>query len=155
MGSKKGIDSNILIYLHKYDLHKRRIANEVMNKWHPVVSSLVFSEYLWNQERLFRETHPPGTPLDAAAKAEILRVCAYYLLHSPLRLVNIETLLYAEELLGHYKLQLRDTVIVASMIEAGCDTLYTEDMGDGDMIDGRLTIKNPFKMLEFHPPRGH
>jgi predicted nucleic acid-binding protein len=37
-----------------------------------------------------------------------------------------------------------DAMIVAAAIEAGCHTLYTEDMQDGLVIGG-LTIRNPFK----------
>jgi len=36
-----------------------------------------------------------------------------------------------------------DALIVASAIEAGCDTLYSEDMQHGRKI-GALTIRNPF-----------
>jgi len=37
-----------------------------------------------------------------------------------------------------------DALIVASALEAGCSTLFTEDMQDGRLIAGRLTIRNPF-----------
>jgi predicted nucleic acid-binding protein len=37
-----------------------------------------------------------------------------------------------------------DYLIVASAIEAGCSTLLSEDMQHGRLIDGRLTIRNPF-----------
>ena len=37
-----------------------------------------------------------------------------------------------------------DALIVAAAIEAGCDTLYSEDMPDGRAIGG-LTIRNPFQ----------
>jgi predicted nucleic acid-binding protein len=36
-----------------------------------------------------------------------------------------------------------DALVVASAIEAGCDTLYSEDMQHGRMI-GKVTIRNPF-----------
>jgi len=36
-----------------------------------------------------------------------------------------------------------DALIIASAIEAGCDTLFTEDMQDGRIVSG-LTIVNPF-----------
>ena len=36
-----------------------------------------------------------------------------------------------------------DALIVASAIEAGCETLYSEDMQHGRTI-GTLTIRNPF-----------
>jgi predicted nucleic acid-binding protein len=37
-----------------------------------------------------------------------------------------------------------DGLIAAAAIEAECDTLYSEDMQDGQVIEGRLTIRNPF-----------
>ena len=42
-----------------------------------------------------------------------------------------------------YGLQIYDAMIVASATLAGCDTLYSEDMQDGQQIGG-LTIRNPF-----------
>lgn len=38
-----------------------------------------------------------------------------------------------------------DSMIVASAIESRCSTLYTEDLQDGQLIDRKLTIRNPFK----------
>jgi len=37
-----------------------------------------------------------------------------------------------------------DALIIASALEAGCETLYSEDFQDGQIIDGQLTIRNPF-----------
>lgn len=37
-----------------------------------------------------------------------------------------------------------DCAIVAAALLAECDTLWSEDMHDGLVIDGRLTIRNPF-----------
>jgi predicted nucleic acid-binding protein len=33
---------------------------------------------------------------------------------------------------------------VAAALDAGCVTLYSEDMQHGQVIDGRLTLINPF-----------
>ena len=38
-----------------------------------------------------------------------------------------------------------DSLIIASALEAGCTTLMTEDMQHGQVIEGRLTICNPFR----------
>jgi predicted nucleic acid-binding protein len=38
-----------------------------------------------------------------------------------------------------------DSLIIASALEAGCATLWSEDMQDGQVIDGRLKIRNPFQ----------
>lgn len=43
-----------------------------------------------------------------------------------------------------YQLAVHDSMIVASALLAGCDTLYSEDMQHGMVIEGRLTIRNPF-----------
>ena len=37
-----------------------------------------------------------------------------------------------------------DALVVAAALEAGCATLYSEDLQDGQTIDGQLTIRNPF-----------
>ena len=36
-----------------------------------------------------------------------------------------------------------DSLIVAAALDAGCSTLYSEDMQHGQVVDGRLTIVNP------------
>ena len=37
-----------------------------------------------------------------------------------------------------------DALVVSAALEAGCATLYSEDLHDGQTIDGQLTIRNPF-----------
>lgn len=41
-------------------------------------------------------------------------------------------------------LNIYGALIVASALEARCRTLLSEDMQEGRVIDGRLTIRNPF-----------
>ena len=45
---------------------------------------------------------------------------------------------------GTPKLASSFALIVSSALEAGCETLYTEDLQSGQVIDGRLTFQNPF-----------
>ena len=44
---------------------------------------------------------------------------------------------------ARYGFSFYDSLIVAAALGAGCTTLYSEDMQDGQRIDG-LTIRNPF-----------
>jgi predicted nucleic acid-binding protein len=44
-----------------------------------------------------------------------------------------------------YRLSVYDGMIAAAALDAGCDTLWSGDMRDGLLIDGRLTIANPFR----------
>jgi predicted nucleic acid-binding protein len=37
-----------------------------------------------------------------------------------------------------------DALVIAVALEAGCATLYSEDLHSGQTISGQLTIRNPF-----------
>jgi predicted nucleic acid-binding protein len=37
-----------------------------------------------------------------------------------------------------------DALIAAAALEARCTTLYSEDFQDGQLLEGRLTVRNPF-----------
>lgn len=50
----------------------------------------------------------------------------------------------ALELMKKYHLQWFDSLVIATALSAQCTTLYSEDMQDGLMIEGQLTINNPF-----------
>ena len=54
-----------------------------------------------------------------------------------------QTHLTASRLRSRYQFSYWDSLIVASALEAGCLILYTEDMQDGLIVDGTLTIRNP------------
>jgi predicted nucleic acid-binding protein len=43
-----------------------------------------------------------------------------------------------------YGFQFYDALIAAAALEAECTTLYSEDFQDGQVIEGRLTVRNPF-----------
>ncbi len=44
---------------------------------------------------------------------------------------------------GH-RLSVFDSLMVAAALRSGCDTLWSEDMHDGLVVDGRLRVRNPF-----------
>jgi predicted nucleic acid-binding protein len=49
----------------------------------------------------------------------------------------------ALKLAALYRYNIYDALILAAALDAGCGTLYSEDMQDGQKI-GSLTIRNPF-----------
>ena len=59
------------------------------------------------------------------------------------RALTMATHLLAGTLVRDHRLHIYDALIVASAIEAGCDTLYSEDMHAGWRHAG-LTVVNPF-----------
>jgi predicted nucleic acid-binding protein len=59
--------------------------------------------------------------------------------------MNLSTYMMANDLRSKYNFSYWDSLIVASALESGCEVLYTEDMQDGQVIEDRLRIVNPFK----------
>ncbi|MDP2783620.1 MAG: PIN domain-containing protein [Sulfurimicrobium sp.] len=49
----------------------------------------------------------------------------------------------AHGLRGKYHLSFWDSLIVAAALEAGCNTLLTEDMQHGLMVEDQLSVLNP------------
>jgi predicted nucleic acid-binding protein len=58
--------------------------------------------------------------------------------------VGAQTVREATRLAARYQLSHWDSVIVAAAHLAGYESLYSEDLQHGQVIDGRLTIINPF-----------
>ena len=66
----------------------------------------------------------------------------------PTRRVRVPAGTFAAEAMRiaeRYGYSIFDSCIVASALEAGSDTLWSEGMQHGMMIDGRLRIANPFR----------
>ncbi len=60
------------------------------------------------------------------------------------RPVTLDLHIAALRIASRYQLRFFDAVVAATALRAGCDTLYSEDMHHGLVIDNRLTIRNPF-----------
>ena len=59
--------------------------------------------------------------------------------------VTVETHEVGLLLAERYGLSTYDAMIAAAALNADCETLLSEDMHDGLLIDGRLRIVNPFR----------
>jgi predicted nucleic acid-binding protein len=44
-----------------------------------------------------------------------------------------------------YGYSIYDALVASAALQAGCKTLYSEDLQDGQMINRQLTIRNPFR----------
>ena len=60
--------------------------------------------------------------------------------------LTIETHEAGLRIAAQYRFHIYDALVAAAALEAECTTLYSEDLQDGQIIDGRLTIRNPFPM---------
>jgi predicted nucleic acid-binding protein len=52
------------------------------------------------------------------------------------------------ELAERYGLSTYDAMIAASALQADCDTLWSEDMQHGMMLNGQLRVVNPFRGIQ-------
>jgi predicted nucleic acid-binding protein len=59
--------------------------------------------------------------------------------------ITLDTHQEALAIAEKYGYKIYDALILASALEARCTMLYSEDMQDGQVIDHRLTIRNPFR----------
>jgi predicted nucleic acid-binding protein len=60
--------------------------------------------------------------------------------------IGIQTHESGLALAERYSLSLYDAMIAASALEANCDTLWSEDMQHGLVLNGRLHVSNPFRV---------
>jgi len=59
--------------------------------------------------------------------------------------LTVKTQEAALQIAERYKYSIYDGLIIAAALETGCNTVYSEDLEDGQVIENSLTIRNPFK----------
>lgn len=133
-------DTNVFIYLFDdVDARKQATAQSLVSRalagGTATISFQVVQETLHVLTRKFTRQVTP----DVAA--QILQNSLL-----PLWRVQPSPALYARALAlqARHAFSFYDSLIVAAALEAGCPRLLTEDLQDGQQIDG-LTIRNPFK----------
>lgn len=58
--------------------------------------------------------------------------------------ITLATHRLALEIAQHFRYHIFDALMIAAALEASSETLYSDDMQDGQKI-GKLTIRNPFR----------
>ena len=126
-------DTNVLLYVASGDPAKAERAEELIGAG-GVISVQVLNEITnvarrkmgmsWKETRAF------------------LSVIRGLLPTQPLTVDVHETGLALAE---PYGLAIYDAMIAAAAVHADCDTLWSEDMQDGALLDDRLRIVNPFR----------
>ena len=131
--SKIALDSNVLIYRHSSDDITKKEQAIVLTTNPNIVSGQVLSEYLNVLHRRMK-----------ISKEEVFAGLPIWLRFSTIVPVTKDTIVLAGALVKRYDFQMFDSIVVATAVEADCDTLYTEDMQHNLLVDGRLRIINPF-----------
>ena len=133
MSGKTFLDTNIVVYLYSGDEPEKQAAAFALIEENPVVSTQVLSELANTLSRKF------DLSFDVVAQsvAEVRDACTVI----P---VMPDTILQALALAQKYRYAYYDSLILAAALLAGCETLATEDMQHGQVIEGTLKIHCPF-----------
>ena len=124
----------MLIYAYsETEPDKRKIALEILQRERIVISTQVINEFIWVMYRKY-QVGKDKLQIIGSRFLNIFEVC----------LIGKNTIKSALNVFVKYKFSYWDSLIIASALESGCGILYTEDMQDGQVIEGRLRIVNPF-----------
>jgi predicted nucleic acid-binding protein len=132
MTAKCFADTNIILYTIGQDTHKAGVARGIVAN-RPLVSSQVINESISVCLR----------------KLGFDRVKAYAFADNVMRRTDVlpvdeATIRKSAELAIRYQLSNWDALIAAAALLASCDSLYSEDMQNGQVFEGQLTVVNPF-----------
>ena len=128
---KAFFDSNILVYTATSDAKKQRAADCLRRGG--LASVQVLNEFVHVARRKLRHDWPLIELALGLFRASLEDIVP----------VTLNTHTVALSLAREHGLSFFDALIVAAAIEAGCDTLYSEDLQHGRTIGG-LSIVNPF-----------
>jgi predicted nucleic acid-binding protein len=133
MSDRIFVDTNVLVYSIANDRQKRTIAERVLLDNEIVVSPQVINEFV--SVTLRKRILPKEQVISYATKfMEVFEVTA----------MTQQTIIAALDVMTRYQFSYWDSLIVAAALESRCPYLYTEDLQDGQEIEGFLTINNPF-----------
>jgi predicted nucleic acid-binding protein len=126
------LDSNVLLYALGDEEPKRQRARDLLAAV-PTISTQVVNECSHVLRR--KAGWPP-----AQVAAELTLIIGLTRLVE----VRMEEVRAASSVAERYSFGHFDSLIVATALAAGCTTLYTEDLQPGQVVEGRLTLVNPF-----------
>jgi predicted nucleic acid-binding protein len=126
-------DTNVLVYLASAEPTKARRTRELLDAG-GTASVQVLNEIANVTQRKLR--------FSWIETRDFLHLIRGLLSITPISLRIHETGIALAE---RYTLSIYDGMIAGAALDSGCDTLWSEDIHDGLVIDGRLTVVNPFR----------
>ncbi len=132
MNDKPFFDTNVILYAFRQDDTRGQVAETLLAAG-GALSVQVLNEFVAVARRKLNKSWE-----EVRRAHNILRVFC----QEPLPL-TVETHERAVHIAERYGYSIFDSLIIAAALDAGAKTLYSEDMQDGQAIDG-LTIRNPF-----------
>ncbi len=133
------MDTNILVYAHDgSEPAKQRVARQRLGDLWATRTGVVSTQVL--QEFYVVATGRSSLAMPSADAREIVRLYSAW----PVVTVDPVLILTATELHERASISIWDAMIMAAAQRAGADEILTEDLSDGEPIDG-VRIVNPFR----------
>ncbi len=136
MRAEAFVDTNILLYAistASEEAAKRQWAREILGQSDRGLSIQVLQEFYVNATR----------PSQPAMRHDDAEAAIRQLLLRPVADNNAALLLDALRLKARYQLSCWDAAIIAAAVQLGASVLYSEDLQDGQEIEG-VAVVNPF-----------
>ncbi len=132
------IDTNILIYAHDLSAGEKnaRARKLIERLWESRLGCLSIQVL---QEFYVNVTEKVARPLMPEVAAQIISDLSVWQVHRP----GAQDVLDAIRMQQRYQLSFWDSMIVASAIQMGCRTLWSEDLNPGQTYD-QVTVASPF-----------
>jgi predicted nucleic acid-binding protein len=134
MPAKAFFDTNVLIYAVAQDGSRSTRAEELLLEAGGTLSVQILNEFVSVARRKILMSWSEVTEALDAFRV----LCPAPI---PITVEMHEAALKIAEVHGY---NIYDALVISAALEAGCTTLYSEDLQDGQVIDGRITIRNPF-----------
>ena len=132
-------DTNVLVYLFDTDSPDKRRKGRALFQKHAEAGNILLSTQVL-QEFYVTVTRKLARPLDATTATEAVTRFA----ELPLVQIDSKLILSAIHRSRESRLSFWDALVVQAAIEGHANTLYSEDMHDGQTFDG-LRMVNPFE----------
>ena len=127
-------DTNILVYAHTdLDTVKQSVAQKQIGVSRTYISTQVLQELGNVLHRKFKRSW-----------SDVIKVLANAAANNNLHINNESTIRQACQLAARYGFSFYDSLIISAAIESDCTILYSEDLHDGQVIEGKVTVRNPF-----------
>ena len=130
--AKPFFDTNVLLYLLSEDTNKADRAEELIGNG-AVISVQVLNEFAAVASRKL-----------GMSWSEIKDVLGSIHAVCEIEPITVEIHNRGVGIAERYGFSFYDATIVATALGVGCETLYSEDLQDEQVIDNKLTIRNPF-----------
>ncbi len=130
------LDTNVLLYASlEQDSRKRSIACVILEDSFRNASGMISLQVLREFANvLFKKARLPTEEVKRIVHGFMALPCVGD---------STEGFDLALDIKARFDIQFNDALIIATAKLAGCDTIYSEDMGDGDRYEG-VRVVNPF-----------